>query len=198
MIGEGFQELFENLLNIRNNLESRFLLQNWSMRETDIYSFQRKLDRVDEKRLEDGNFINSQGNPADLQTQRTLLYLLRKSYALIYMLLTHSQPVSEALLPIYNQLKTLRKCLIEVKNAGGVSSSRELYPYGMKLSSIDNLRVDGKFIVNGQIPEGQAAVMQLLEECFDITYDLGVQAEADEDKADDEPGVEPVAIANGA
>jgi hypothetical protein len=70
MIGEGFQELFENLLSIRNSLESRFLLQNWSMRETDIYSFQRKLDRIDERRIADGNFVNSQGNTADLQTQR--------------------------------------------------------------------------------------------------------------------------------
>jgi hypothetical protein len=69
-IGEGFQELFENLLSIRNSLESRFLLQNWSMRETDIYSFQRKLDRIDEKRVADGNFVNNQGNTADLQTQR--------------------------------------------------------------------------------------------------------------------------------
>jgi hypothetical protein len=42
------------------------------------------------------------------------------------------------------------------------------------------MRIDGKFIVNGEIPEGQAAVMQLLEECFDLTYELGVQAEEDE------------------
>lgn len=65
--------------------------------------------------------------------QQTLLYLLRKSYALIYQLLITSEPVSEALLPIYNQLTTLRKCLIEVKKLGGVSSPRELYPYSMKV-----------------------------------------------------------------
>jgi hypothetical protein len=47
------------------------------------------------------------------------------------------------------------------------------------------MRVDGKFIVNGMIPEGQAAVMQLLEECFDLTYDLGVQAEEEEEEEDD-------------
>lgn len=34
---------------------------------------------------------------------------------------------------MYNQLKTLRKCLIEVKAAGGVDSPRELYPYSMKV-----------------------------------------------------------------
>ena len=45
-----------------------------------------------------------------------------------------SEPVSEALLPVYNQLQTLKRCLIEVKNSGGVSSPRELYPYSMKVS----------------------------------------------------------------
>jgi hypothetical protein len=44
-----------------------------------------------------------------------------------------SEPVSEALQPIYNQLQTLRRCLIDVKESGGVTSSRELYPYSMKV-----------------------------------------------------------------
>jgi hypothetical protein len=66
---------------------------------------------------------------------QTLLYLLRRSYAYIYQLLTASEPVSEALLPIYNQLQTLRKCLLEVRRSGGVNSPRELYPYSMKVSS---------------------------------------------------------------
>lgn len=44
-----------------------------------------------------------------------------------------SEPVSEALLPVYNQLSTLKRCLLEVKNSGGVNSPRELYPYSMKV-----------------------------------------------------------------
>lgn len=44
-----------------------------------------------------------------------------------------SEPVSEALLPVYNQLLTLKRCLQEVKESGGVSSPRELYPYSMKV-----------------------------------------------------------------
>jgi hypothetical protein len=47
-----------------------------------------------------------------------------------------SEPVSEALLPIYNQLTTLKKCLLEVKKLGGVSSPRELYPYSMKVRNL--------------------------------------------------------------
>ena len=44
-----------------------------------------------------------------------------------------SEPVSEALLPVYNQLQTLKRCLLEVKKQGGVSSVRDLYPYSMKV-----------------------------------------------------------------
>ena len=65
---------------------------------------------------------------------QTLLYLLRKSYSYIYHYIVSSEPVSEALLPIYNQLLTLKRCLLEVKRSGGVDSPRELYPYSMKVS----------------------------------------------------------------
>lgn len=62
-----------------------------------------------------------------------MLYVVRKCYAMIYFMITSSEPVSEALLPIYNQLSTLKRCLIEVKKSGGVNSPRELYPYSMKV-----------------------------------------------------------------
>lgn len=44
-----------------------------------------------------------------------------------------SEPVSEALLPIYTQLKTVKKCLQKVVQEGGVSSARETYPYSLKV-----------------------------------------------------------------
>ena len=89
-----------------------------------------------------------------------------------------SEPVSEALLPVFNQLQTLRRCLLEVKSAGGLSSPRELYPYSMKLNSLDNMRVNGRFMVGNDIPEGQGSIVSLLEECFDLVHDLRVQAES--------------------
>ena len=118
---------------------------------------------------------------------QTLLYLLRRSYAYIYQLLIASEPVSEALLPIYNQLLTLRRCLVEVKKSGGVSNPRELYPYSMKLNSIDNMRVDGKFVVGKDIPEGQGSVIGLLSECYDLAYELRSAAEAEEDEDEEMP-----------
>lgn len=47
----------------------------------------------------------------------------------------------------------------------------------MQLNSIDNMRVDGKFIVGQDIPEGQGSINALLAECFDLAYDLRVEAE---------------------
>ena len=71
-----------------------------------------------------------------------------------------------------------------------MSNSRELYPYSMKvclqpslwtkaevadmqqLNSIDNMRVDGKFYVGTDIPEGQGSINALLAECYDIAWEL--------------------------
>ncbi|KAL9084197.1 MAG: hypothetical protein Q9165_008183 [Trypethelium subeluteriae] len=200
-IDERFQDTYDKLREIRNQLDRLTLTQSWSLRETDLWMYQRQLDRVDEARV-DGNFLDAEGRPADLHAQRTLLYLLRKSYAYIYQLIIASEPVSEALLPIYNQLMTLRRCLWEVENSGGVDSPRELYPYSMKLNSIDNMRVDGKFMVGSDIPEGQGSVTTLLAECFDLAYDLRTAAEerqenedaAMKDKVKDEGGAPAVGV----
>ncbi|MCJ1269001.1 hypothetical protein MMC22_008889 [Lobaria immixta] len=179
-IDERFRDTYDRLYEIRNQLERLSLTQAWSLRETDLYNYQRRLDRIDESRI-NGNFEDSEGNKADLHAQRTLLYLIRRSYAYIYSLIISSEPVSEALLPIFNQLQTLRRCLLEVKRSGGVSSPRELYPYSMKLNSIDNMRIDGKFPVGTEIPEGQGSVNSLLAECFELSYEMRVQAEENGD-----------------
>jgi hypothetical protein len=131
-VTEHWRPTYDILVGIRNDLEKLSLTQAWSLRETDLYDFQRQLDRIDESRV-NGNFHDDKGRAADLWTQRTMLYLIRRSYAYIYSLMITSEPVSEALLPVYNQLRTLKRCLLEVKDSGGVSSVRELYPYSMKV-----------------------------------------------------------------
>jgi hypothetical protein len=135
VIPESFLDQYHTLTGIRNELEKISLTQAWSLRETDLYDFQRELDKIDESRV-DGNWLDQDGKPAELYVQRTLLYLIRRSYGYIYYLMNSSEPVSEALLPIYNQLQTLKRCLIEVKTSGGVSSVRELYPYSMKVCAL--------------------------------------------------------------
>jgi hypothetical protein len=68
-IDERFEELYVKLLSIRNKLEKLYLTHAWSLRETELYNYQRQLDRIDEARV-DGNFVDNQGNQADIYAQR--------------------------------------------------------------------------------------------------------------------------------
>ena len=65
-----FKPTYDKLIEIRNALEKLMLTQAWSLRETDLYNFQRKLDRIDESRTEDGNFADELGTKAEIHTQR--------------------------------------------------------------------------------------------------------------------------------
>ncbi|SPN97522.1 related to UPF0662 protein C30C2.08 [Cephalotrichum gorgonifer] len=186
-IPERFRPIYDQLVAVRNHLEKLSITHAWALREADLYDYNRTIDRIDDMRV-NGNWVDEEGNPADLYVQRILLYLIRRCYGYTFSLVIASQPVSEALLPVYNQLRTLKRCLTEVKKAGGVKTVREVYPYSMKLNSIDNMRVDGKFIIGEDIPEGQGSVTELLEDCFDLSRGLLEAAEAAETKASESPG----------
>jgi len=66
---DGFKPTYEKLCDIRNQLEKLALTQAWSLRETDLFSFQRELDRIDEARV-NRKFVDEQGNVANLFCQR--------------------------------------------------------------------------------------------------------------------------------
>ena len=68
-IDERFRPTYDKLIDIRNKLEKLSLTQAWSLRETDLYSYQRQLDRIDESRVS-GNFEDGEGHKADLHAQR--------------------------------------------------------------------------------------------------------------------------------
>lgn len=68
-IDERFQETYDQLIEIRNQLDRLTMTQAWSLRETDLFMWQRKLDRIDDSRR-DGNFFDAEGRPADLHAQR--------------------------------------------------------------------------------------------------------------------------------
>ncbi|KAL9596482.1 MAG: hypothetical protein Q9179_004598 [Wetmoreana sp. 5 TL-2023] len=68
-IDERFKATYDKLCDIRNQLEKLSITQAWSLRETDLYTYQRQLDRIDESRV-NGNFEDSLGQRADLHAQR--------------------------------------------------------------------------------------------------------------------------------
>lgn len=75
-IDERFREQYERLLEIRNQLDRLSVTQAWSLRETDLFVYQRKLDRIDEARV-NGNFVDAEGQPADLHAQRVSTFFFR-------------------------------------------------------------------------------------------------------------------------
>ncbi|KAK6356613.1 hypothetical protein TWF718_000959 [Orbilia javanica] len=179
-VDPSLSHLHDDLVATKGKLEQLMLTQAWSMRETDLFDLLQQLRKLDSLRVDD-RFVGTDGTSPE-EGQKFLLYLLRKSYALIYELLHSSKPISESLQPIFNQLSTLKKCLLEVQGSGGVSSARELFPFSINkspLASIDNLRnsKDGAFHVGKEIPEGQGAVNSLLEECYEICHGLRCQVE---------------------
>lgn len=179
------QPIYDELIDIKTNLANLMVTRRWTLRETDLFLYQKKLAEIDNLRV-NGKFPTESG---DSNGQSIILYLLRRCYAIIYKLLESSEPVSESLQPIHNQLSTARRCLLELKRMGGVNSERELYPYQLKLASLDDSRTDGKFYdSNGNIPEGQGTLNALLAECFDIMHELEVEAEersSSRDEGDD-------------
>ena len=120
--------IYDRLADLRSQLERITLTHRWTFRETDLYYYQNQLAEIDNKRGASGKFEDDDGNVGEGQT--VLLYMLRRCYALLYQLLNSSVPVSEgsspdypanfqALMPIHNQLSTVRRCLVEVKKVGG-------------------------------------------------------------------------------
>lgn len=176
-----FETLYTRLIKIKLTLENLMVTRRWTMRETDLYNYAQQLKLIDDERL--AKLAQTLG-PDDSDHRRLnmiLLYMLRRCYLLIYKLLESLEPVSESLQPILNQLSTVRRCLLEIKRIDGLSKLKELYPYQFKLASLDNLRQDGKFYVNGTIPEGQGLLNALLAECFDIMDELKIELEEKEE-----------------
>lgn len=188
-IVKGLEKLYSDLIDIKFKLENLLITSRWTMRGTDLYTYQKLLKDIEEQRLKLNESITSSETSTDLDTksikklQVLILYLLRRCYALIYKLLESSEPVLESLQPIHNQLSTVRKCLLEIKRVDGLNNLRDVYPFQFKLASLDNLREDGKFIINGQIPEGQGTLNALLAECFDILHELKIELEEKEESS---------------
>jgi hypothetical protein len=57
------------------------------------------------------------------------------------------------------------------------------------------MQTDGKFMVNGDIPDGQAAVISLLHDCYELAHQLKEQAEENEEAEEETASAPPVQAA---
>lgn len=69
VIPEQWRRIYDVLIGIRNDLDKFSITPAWSLRETDLYDYQRQLDKIDEARV-GGNWLDDQGAPAELYVQR--------------------------------------------------------------------------------------------------------------------------------
>lgn len=177
-------EFMPKLIEINHTFELFLMTHRWTLRETDLFVYKEQLDEILHK--------VSERVESDPETHvpnsdfAIVVFLTRKARALLFKILDLAEPVDEILSPMYNQLQTTKRCLIEVRNMGGLSDLRELYPYQMKLASIDNAREDGKFVVNNRVPAGQAAINAVLSECFELCHELKLDLETREEEEEDD------------
>lgn len=142
-----------------------------------LLSLQSRLGEIDNTR-QDGKFISHNGSIPP--GQAVLHFLLHKCYRLVHLIQSKSEassgslPVSEHLLPIYQNLTTLASCLSQLLKFGVRLTTEECVPYQMKLSAIDRQRKGGIFYgTDGKsIPEGQAEVVSQLEHCYQLLASL--------------------------
>jgi DNA repair exonuclease SbcCD ATPase subunit len=97
-----------------------------------------------------------------MRTERLLKTLLKSLSVLSVELV----PIHQRLVHIRRQLSALAAQLKHEK--------KELKPLVEELRKIDSSRVDGKFLGPGgtSVPAGQAILVGLLEECFEIIQDI--------------------------
>ncbi|EPQ28632.1 uncharacterized protein PFL1_03935 [Pseudozyma flocculosa PF-1] len=188
------QPIYDRLNEIKSNLEHLVLTHRWTLRETDLWNYQVTLKEIDRMRV-NGKFVDSEGKQPE--GQLVLLYLLRRCYGLIYMLVASSEPISEELMPISNKLSTVSKCLKEVSKYGGPFTMRDLYPYRLALHQIGNMRSpvkdkDGndtgvkKWLGrDGSVPEGQAILRAQFEEVEQRIEEMLNREDEDDDDDDD-------------
>ncbi|KAJ2991499.1 hypothetical protein HDV02_003758 [Globomyces sp. JEL0801] len=169
------RNVYEDLLRIKGKLESFAVYSRWSLKGDDLIPFQIRLGQIDNMR-DDGIFKASDGSIPE--GQAVLHFLLHKCYRLIYKLQNSCEPVAEELMPIYNQILTLQRCLLQLHKWNIELTFTELIPYQMKINYIDSLKQDGKFLDDeGGVPEGQAILFSLLEECHELIRDLQLKCQ---------------------
>lgn len=172
------ESIRQRLCEIKTDLESIEMTSRWSLRQTDLFSYQMQLHDIARMLHEKDQFEGETGSSM-------LSYLLGSCYNIILGLLGEGPSVAESLLPIYNEINTLRNCLKRLKTLHCKLEEDEKMLYMMKLGSIDRNRENGVFHdEDGLIPEGQSKCVYALEDCYRLVQELS--AEDDEEESSKE------------
>lgn len=103
------ESIRKRLCEIKNDLQSIELTSKWSLRQTDLFSYQMQLHDIARMLHEEDPFEGESGSSL-------LSYLLASCYNIILNLLGEGPSVAESLLPMYNEINTLRDCLKRLRD----------------------------------------------------------------------------------
>jgi hypothetical protein len=127
------RSIYEQLIEIKGNLQDFQILPHWSISGESLVPYQIKLGKIDDARV-DGKFLAPDGSIPP--GQGVLHLVLHQCYRMVFKLQSRLAPVGEDLLPLYNQLITLKKCLEQLEAWDVDISHAELIPYQVKLQSV--------------------------------------------------------------
>jgi hypothetical protein len=130
------RDVYEKLIRIRAQLEDHQETFRWTLNSASLIEIQKELGKIDNLRV-DGKFLDLKGGIPE--GQAVLHFLLHKCYRLVRKLVNSMEPVADELMPHYNQLMTLRKCLFELMKWKIQLGEMELLPYKMKIDAIESL-----------------------------------------------------------
>ncbi|KAJ3103130.1 hypothetical protein HK100_004256 [Physocladia obscura] len=176
--------VYESLIRLKTRLDELELMFRYTIKWDELVPVQIELGSIDNLRV-DGKFVDAEGNIPE--GQAVLHFLLHKCYRTVYKIQSMTEPVADALMPVYNHLMTLRKCFLELQRWRVPLTMRDLTLYQVKLAKLDNQRVDGKFCAeDGSIPEGQGILHDLLDQCYSLQTELLLASEDTGDEEEDE------------
>ncbi|KAI7891230.1 uncharacterized protein EV154DRAFT_420683, partial [Mucor mucedo] len=122
IVSESLIPIVERLKQIKGQLGRLALTHKWTLKETDLRAYHLQLEEI-ENLKQDGIFKDPASDTIP-EGQALINFLLRSCHRIMDRMSSESVPVSEALMPVYNQLSTVKRCLLEVSKWGKPDSSK--------------------------------------------------------------------------
>ncbi|KAJ3283004.1 hypothetical protein HDU76_008544 [Blyttiomyces sp. JEL0837] len=157
--------------------------------EQELWRLQERIHEIENKHVVDGKFVPEGWDVNSIRAggkvpggQAVIANLLARCYRLVRKIQEAEPTVSPKLFPIELRLENVVTALRAFKmaiQAGAVVEPIELRLLQEHVDSIDSARIDGKFVdEDGNIPEGQSILHDLLNEAYDLIHDCITEIEA--------------------
>lgn len=173
-ISDPLLPVYERLVLIKSELMLLLAKKNaHAFSLAQVIPLQDELGQIDSVRI-DGKFMTQDGSV--IPGQAIVIDLLEHCYDNVQELLALREPISGSnpLRPFYEKLITLKSKLEEMLETPWINQDEYLYEIQKSLGTIDNCRIDGKFMIDGNdtVYPGQAVLHFLLHKCYRIVYKL--------------------------